>query len=690
MFFSKSVNPNTTPWPEHMPYDAQAVEVPGTKRPGQTAHYRNGVFGLINENSPGAILTLPEVFACGISMGKDRPYLGHRPLVSSNPLKFADHYVWQTYAEVDVRRRRLGSALRYLFDTGVLGGADLDTVGIWSINRPEWQIVDLSLHAYRLVGVSLYDTLGRDAVEYITNHAQCTVVFTPFSHVSDLLKMAPQLPNVKLIVSLDNLTPEARQVVSSWGDAVGIQVKDLSDMEKLGEAHLTDILKPDPNSIASICYTSGTTSNPKGALLSHRCLAMSVFSNLFGLTIKEDGCALSYLPLAHIYERLVELSTTAVGGKVGYFTGDPLRLLEDAQVLKPNFFPAVPRVLNRVSQAAAVAGKAPGLKGALFRKAVQVKLDRLLKTGISTHPFWDRLVFSKVTAVLGGNLELIITGSAPTSVEEMNFLRILLCCEMNEGYGMTENAATCSKTWPNDPRSSGTVGAPHPINEVKLVDVPEMAYMSSDQPNPRGEICTRGLNSFSGYYKDEKNTKETLDSEGWLHTGDVGEIDYAGRLKIIDRVKNIMKLSQGEYVALEKIENLYGNSPLVQQIYVHGDSLQSYLLAVVVPDPVVFAELISDVVGKKVTAEDTDVLQRACGDEKITKKVSEVLAIEAKKSGLKGFEAVKRIHVCMDLFSVEEGTLTPTFKLRRRDAYAKFKTRLDELYALGEPSSSRL
>ncbi|KAJ8519883.1 hypothetical protein ONZ45_g3204 [Pleurotus djamor] len=683
MFFSKAPNPNTIPWPENMPYHAQGLAVPGTKRPGQTAHYRNGVFGLIDENTPGALLTLPDVFQLGLNLGKDRPFLGHRPVVSQNPLKFADHYVWQTYGEIDVRRRHIGSALVHLFRTGVLEG-ELESVGIWAINRPEWQLVDLALHAYGKVGVSLYDTLGRDAVEYIANHAQCSIIFASFNHVSTLLKMADKLPYVKMVVSLDNFSPEARQVATAWGAAVNIQVKDLSDLEELGKAHLLEPTRPDPNSIACICYTSGTTSNPKGALLTHKNLAMSVFSNLHGIVIQQDGCALSYLPLAHIYERLVELSTMAVGGKVGYFTGDPLRLLEDAQVLKPNFFPAVPRVLNRVSQAAAQAGKAPGLKGALFRKAVQVKLDRLVKTGYNTHPFWDKLVFSKVTAVLGGNLELVTTGAAPTSVEEMNFLRILLCAEISEGYGMTENSATCSKTWPNDPQSSGTVGGPHPINEVKLVDVPEMGYTSEDKPYPRGEICTRGLASFRGYYKDEAKTRETIDDEGWLHTGDVGVIDTAGRLRIIDRVKNIMKLSQGEYVALEKIENLYGNSPIIQQIYVHGDSLQPYLLAVVVPDPLTFAPLVAQVTGKKIAPENLSALSAACEDDKVKAKIQEALVFEAKKSGLKGFETIKRFHLTMDPFSVEEGTLTPTFKLKRRDAYAKFKAQIDALYALGD------
>ncbi|KAL0947390.1 hypothetical protein HGRIS_013505 [Hohenbuehelia grisea] len=689
-FWSGAKSTKTIPWPDKLPYEKQAIEVPGTKRPGQTGHYRNAVFGLIDLDTPGAFRTLPEIFQSGLELGKDRQFLGHRPVVSEKPLKFADHYVWESYGQVDIRRRNIGSALVHLFSTGVLRSGDLQTVGIWSINRPEWQIIDIALQSYKKVGVSLYDTLGEGAVEYITNHAECSIVFATFNHVSELLKLTPKLPHVKIIVSIEDLNPDARTALTAWGQSSGVQIMDLRELEELGRTYPSQPIVPHPEDIASICYTSGTTNNPKGVLLSHKNLAMSIFSNLHGIVLTQEAVALSYLPLAHIYERIVELSTTAVGGRIGYFTGDPLRLLEDAQLLKPNFFPSVPRVLSRIVQAAQAAGKAPGLKGALFRKAVQAKLEKLRATGDNTHAFWDRLVFSKVTSVLGGNLMLVTTGSAPTSVEEMDFIKILLSCEVSEGYGMTENTATCSKSWPWDPTSSGTVGPPQPINEVKLVDVSAMGYSSEDKPNPRGEICTRGVNSFRSYYKDTKNTDETLDSEGWLHTGDIGEIDSAGRLKIIDRVKNIMKLSQGEYVALEKVENLYGNSSLIQQIYVHGDSLQSYLLAIVVPDPVEFASLVSRVSGSKVEPEDVAALSRACNDHRINAQVLNVLNQEAKKNNLRGFETVKRIHLTMQPFTIEDGTLTPTFKLRRRDAYAKYQSELDRLYAIGEPSSSKL
>jgi len=380
---------------------------------------------------------------------------------------------------------------------------------------------------------------------------------------------------------------------------------------------------------------------------------------------------------------VVELLAVAIGGCIGFFTGDPLRLLEDAQFLKPHFFPSVPRVLNRVYQSAMAAGNAPGLKGALFRMAVKTKLDQLHATGINTHPLWDFLVFNKVRAVLGGNIVLVSTGSAPISAEVIDFLKIAFYCEVTEGYGMTENCGACTHTIKDDPSCAGTIGPPQPICELKLVDVPAMNYMSDDKPNPRGELCVRGANCFVGYYKDEKNTRDTL-KDGWLYTGDVAEIDSQGRFKIIDRVKNIMKLAQGEYVALEKVENTYTACPIVQQIYVHGDSLQSYLLAVVIPDPVVLAPLASAVFGRKITPNDTNALKEAVKDPRVIQEVLKLLSAEAKKNKLAGFEHVKRIHLSMNPFSIEDNTMTPTLKLRRKDAYAKYKAELDALYALGE------
>ena len=203
-------------------------------------------------------------------------------------------------------------------------------------------------------------------------------------------------------------------------------------------------------------------------------------------------------------------------------------------------------------------------------------------------------------------------------------------------YGMTENCGSFVRTWSYDPNSSGTVGSPLPNCEVKLVDVPSMGYSAEDKPYPRGEICMRGAQRFTCYYKgawnnqrrrsithtdshpDPKKTAETIDEEGWLHTGDVGQLDDCLRLKIIDRVKNIMKLAQGEYVALENVENIYSGSPLVAQLYVHGDSLQSYLIAVAVPDPVQFAALVSRVKGRPVSPEDLKTLAAATQDPQIT------------------------------------------------------------------------
>ncbi|KAI6150966.1 long-chain-fatty-acid-CoA ligase [Pisolithus tinctorius] len=675
-----------TPLPDNVDYGKQSVAVPGTKQPGQTPHYRNAVYGLLDPDAPNYPKTLQDIFNNGYSFNPDANLLGHRPVISRSPLKFGP-YVWQTYREVDVRRRRIGSALHRLFATGELKATDMETVGIWSQNRPEWQLVELALHAYGKVGVGLYDTLGRGSVEYIINHAQLSIIFTTLDHIATLLKLAASIPSMKVIVSFDPLGDDVKRLLSSWGETFGIRITELREIETYGEENLIEPLPVSPDQVASLCYTSGTTNLPKGAIITHMNLASAAYANTFGAGFPQGCCRISYMPLAHIYERICELTGILAGGCIGYFTGDPLRLMDDTQALKPHFFPSVPRVLNRVYQAAMSVGNVPGVKGDIFRTALQTKLDQLHKTGVNTHLIWDALVFRKIRAVLGGNILLMVTGSAPISGEVVDFLKIAFGCDVAEGYGMTENCGVCTRTLRGDPTGGGTIGPPQPVLEIKLVDIPAMNYLSSDKPNPRGELCVRGPNCFMGYYKDEKTTQETL-RNGWIHTGDVAEVDSSGRFKIIDRVKNIMKLAQGEYVALEKVENAYAACPIVQQIYVHGDSLQPYLIAAVVPDPSVLAPLASAVLSKKMEPSDIPALTEAVKNPRVVQEVLSLLNTEARRSGLAGFEFIKRIHVTMDPFTIEENTLTPTLKLRRRDAYAKFKKELDALYALGEPANN--
>ncbi|KAG9028636.1 hypothetical protein FRB95_006267 [Tulasnella sp. JGI-2019a] len=667
----------TLPYPPNLDYAKQGAEVPGTKKPGQTGAYRDVLWG--PKHFPYGILpgkVLPDLFDSGLAYGRDRNYLGHRQVISEHPLVLAKEYTWESYGQVDKRRRAIGSAMELKFKSGMYPkGAEFETIGIWSINRPEWQIIDLACQAYNKVSVSLYDTLGPDACEYIIKHAEISLAFATTQHIATLLAISHRTPTLKTIVSIEKLHHTTRDVLTRWGKERGIEIMDLPEFEALGEKNLIAPLPCVPDTVTSICYTSGTTNNPKGVVLTHGNLASAALACLHGSNYNEKTILLSYLPLERFsFQRTLEIVMTSFGGSIGYFSGDPLRLLEDCQILRPDLFASVPRVLNRLYQAAMQGTKAPGLGGALYRKALETKMHYLHTTGQNKHALYDRLVFSKIQAVLGGRVGVIISGSAPISRDVMDFLKIGFACDVIEGWGLTETCAVGTLGWIGDPTSTTMIGPPRLCSEIKLVDVPEMNYLSTDKPNPRGEVCIRGPNVFKRYFKDEKNTKEALDAEGWFRTGDVAEVDAQGRFKIIDRIKNIMKLAQGEYVALEKIENTYSACPVVGQVYVHGDSLKDHLIAVVVPDPVILSQVVGhDVSGSK--------LSKACDDPKVADEVLKMLSQTAKKAGLKGFEQVKAVHLTTEPFSVENGMLTPTFKIRRRDAAAFFKEVLDGLYA---------
>ena len=253
------------------------------------------------------------------------------------------------------------------------------------------------------------------------------------------------------------------------------------------------------------------------------------------------------------------------GGKQGYYQGDPLKLTEDCQVLQPTVFPSVPRLYNKIyAKIQAGLGAATGCKKWLIDRGMASK-EHYLTSGdeaVYSSPCYDALIFGKIKKLLGGRVKFMITASAPISGEVLSFLKIAFCCPVVEAYGLSETSGAVTLTFMNDP-VSGTIGGPMMHTAIRLKDLPEMNYRIDDKPFPRGEICVRSPCVTSGYFLRPDKTAEAIDEDGYLHTGDVGVVYPNGTIKILDRSKSIFKLSQGEYVAPEKIENI-----LIQSQYV--------------------------------------------------------------------------------------------------------------------------
>ncbi|XP_013368470.1 PREDICTED: long-chain-fatty-acid--CoA ligase 1 isoform X1 [Chinchilla lanigera] len=606
------------------------------------------------------VRTLYDVFQRGIQVSNNGPCLGSR--------KPDQPYEWLSYKQVEELSECIGSAL---LQKGFKASPD-QFIGIFAQNRPEWVIIEQACFAYSMVIVPLYDTLGADAITYIVNKAELSVIFADKPEKARILLEGVEnklTPGLKIIVVMDTYGSD----LVEQGKKCGVEIISLKAMEGIGRANRRKPKPPATEDLAIICFTSGTTGNPKGAMITHRnvvsdCSAF-VKATEKALVLNASDTHISFLPLAHMYEQLLRCVMLCHGAKIGFFQGDIRLLMDDLKVLQPTIFPVVPRLLNRMFDR--IFGQAnTTLKRWLLDFAFKRKEAELRSGIIRNNSVWDKLIFHKIQSSLGGKVRLMVTGAAPVSATVLTFLRAALGCQFYEGYGQTECTAGCSLSVPGD-WTAGHVGAPMPCNFIKLVDVEEMNYMAA---KGEGEICVKGPNVFKGYLKDPAKTAEALDKDGWLHTGDIGKWLPNGTLKIIDRKKHIFKLAQGEYIAPEKIENIYLRSEPVAQVFVHGESLQAFLIAIVVPDAEVLASW-----AKKRGFEGS--FEELCRNKDVKKAILEDMVRIGKESGLKTFEQVKGIALHPELFSIDNGLLTPTMKAKRPELRNYFRSQIDELYS---------
>ncbi|KZS19375.1 Long-chain-fatty-acid--CoA ligase 5 [Daphnia magna] len=600
--------------------------------------------------------TLYDVMPRGSRISNNGPCLGWRADPSSK-------YQWISYQETMLRAQNFGSGLVAL---GLKPGPDT-LVGVYSQNNPEWVLSEYALYTYSMVVVPLYDTLGPDACQFIINQAEMPLVICENDEkCRSLLKDIPAC--LKHLVHIKPLSNETIELAKRNG----INTLSFHEVETLGNEYKFKPVPPRPEDLSIICYTSGTTGHPKGVMLTHENViadASAILLHMGDTKPNSSDVMISFLPLAHMLERISHLVLYIGGGAIGFFGGDIRNLMDDMQALKPTITPAVPRLFNRIYDKVQSGLSNSKVKRLLFNAALGSKERDLRRGIIQKNTIWDKLIFKKVQDGMGGRIRLIVVGSAPLAGAVMNFMRCALGCVIVESYGLTECAAPTTLTVNGD-YTPEHVGTPIPCCAIKLIDVPDMNYYAA---SGRGEICIKGTNVFKGYFKDPEKTNETLDKDGWLHTGDIGTFLDNGTLKIIDRRKHIFKMSQGEYIAPEKIESIYIKSQYVAQVFVHGESLKSCTVGVIVPEE----ESVRHYANQHGISGSLSFL---CNIPEIKQLILNEITDFGKKGGLKSFEQVKDIYLHPDLFTVENGLLTPVLKSKRPELRTFFRAQLVDMY----------
>jgi long-chain acyl-CoA synthetase len=619
-------------------------------------------------------------------------------------------YIWKSWAEVYKISQyflygitKMNLCPEITFNDETLGGEkSMRFMGIYSKNREEWLIGSFGCQMDSITIVTLYDTLGVNSIEYILKETELTEIIAETKNFEKIISMkeSNKFGNVKNIISLscndeDPKLSENTEKLKSLGLNIIPYETIINTGKKCVEEKDEEILNKEykrskPDSVFLICYTSGTVDNPKGAMVTQHSLVLATnVMYTIGYHLSGVDTILSFLPLAHIMEQLIFSVCLVYGTKTGFSSGSLNRLLEDVQHLKPTYFCAVPRVYEKIySSVMENVNKKGPIAKKLFETALNIKVSNYEKYGKLTHALFDPIFFNKIRNLMGGEVVWMLSGGAPIQRDILQRLKVMVCAPLVQGYGQTENAGSALLNSIYD-TSCGTTGGVQNTTELKLVDLPEYGYLSTDvNPTtgiyePRGEICFRGDTVFKGYFRNPEETNKILEKDGWLHSGDVGVIltGSGNSIKIIDRVKSLFKLSQGEYVAPDKVQTILGNSKYINQIFLYGDSHYSYAIALIYPE---LNECVKFLKNKNNEMSNIDPdkikIEDICDNKDLINEIIKDCDEIGRKFDLKGFELPKKILIIKEPFSLENNLMTPTLKLKGKEIKNKYNEEIKNMY----------
>jgi long-chain acyl-CoA synthetase len=538
-----------------------------------------------------------------------------------------------------------------------LGVSPGDRVAILSNTRAEWTLADFGAICAGAVVVPVYQTNAPEECQYVLEHSGAMAIFCEDEEqLAKLREIRSELPALRHVIAFEDAGDDVLSLEALRER--GGEVPDEKVEERLGAIG--------PDDLATIVYTSGTTGSPKGCMLTHGELRSTVdmVAERVELTAGEDVFYV-FLPLAHVLTRVVQFVAIDSGTQLAFWRGDPKQIVEDVAIVKPTHLPSVPRIFEKIHAAAsAKAEKAGGAKLQLFRWAVGVgravrEAERSGRTpGVALraqHAVADRLVLGKVRALFGGRIKLAITGAAPIDVEILAFFHAAGVWVL-EGYGMSETCAVVTLNTVGE-HKLGTVGRPLPGCEVRIAE--------------DGEVLMRGPNIFKGYFNNEEATRETLTADGWLHTGDLGELDEEGYLRITGRKKDLIITSSGKNVSPSNIESSLVQCRWISHAVVFGDRRQ-YLTALLTLDPDEAGAL-----AEKVGAPSKDPAELAKNPAVRDELQS---AVDETNRRFARIEQVKKFAILERDLSQEHEELTPTMKVKRNVVYERHADVFAELY----------